>query len=101
MNLAEDDVRAIYELTERKLKESGLYQYDWGAMRNAMQVFRYSLREWAEGKRKERVLAAIMHSEMPKPKMRFGVITHEVIICDDEYKAQILKELLKNGNTED
>lgn len=100
MQTTSEDVQAVYALTEQRLKESGLYQYDWGAMRNAMQVFRYALREWAEGKRKERVLAAVMHSEALPKKIKFGVITHEVVICDDEEKAQIIKELL-SGNAED
>lgn len=99
MQSVSEDVQAVYALTEQRLKESGLYQYDWGAMRNAMQVFRYSLREWAEGKRKERVLAAVMHSEFPKPKIKFGVITHGVMFCGEEETDRIIKEIL-GGNEE-
>ena len=79
MKTEEKDILVIYKLMEKRLKESGLYQYDWAAMRNAFQVMRYAFREWSYGKSDSRILKALRYGEQPVELVR----EHKLIVEDD------------------
>jgi len=83
------DVLDIYALMEQRLKDAGLYQYDWAAMRNAFQVMRYAMHEWAVGKDDKRVLNALMYGgDNPRDESK-------------EVEMFFIDEILRYADTED
>jgi hypothetical protein len=95
-----NDLLDVYDLCNRSVQEGAFRGTHPDVVRNAFQVVRYAFREWAVGKRDERVLNALMYGEL-KEKY-FDPIQHEVTyFVEDESQAKAIEDLLKDKGFEE
>ena len=108
--LAERGCVEVYGIAEKKLGYTdlrGCYQKClWckkAQLRNAFQVYRYAIKEWAEDKPREVVWQMLMHEDCRAREVSPILGDSEnVIYCEDESTGEILEEMLrKEGYEED
>ncbi len=91
---AERDVIEIYKLAEERMALSPI-PYSLVQLRNAFQVFRYAMREWALGNDRGVVLRALMLADSRAREVRSNS-TEMVIQCESEDVGVALARLLES-----
>jgi hypothetical protein len=81
----------------------GCFKWNREELRNAFQVLRYAIKEWAEDKPREVVWQMIMFEDSRGREVSpILEETENVIYCEDEGTAEVLEEMLrKEGYEED
>jgi len=98
---AEKDVIDVYKLAEKRLG-AGCFRWNVEELRNAFQVLRYAVREWAADKSRGVVWRMLMFEDM---KGREVVVDNKnpeerVIYCADPELAEVLEELIRKDGYE-
>ena len=96
---AEKDIIEIYKIAEERMKCTPI-PYSLVQLRNAFQVFRYAMREWALGNDRGVVLRALMLADSRAREVRSNS-TEMVIQCESEDVGVALARLLESDGYEE
>jgi len=98
---AERDVVEVYELAEKRLG-AGCMKWNREELRNAFQVFRYAVREWAADKSRGVVWQMLMFEDCRAREVKVDNknLEEQVIYCADPSLAEVLEELIRKDGYE-
>lgn len=97
--MAERDVIDIYRIAEERMERSAI-PCDAVQLRNAFQIFRYAMREWALGNDRGVVLRALMLCDARAREVKRNY-TEMVIQVEEEEIGEAIGELLKRNGYEE
>lgn len=97
---AEKGCVEVYELAEKRLG-AGCLGWNREELRNAFQVLRYAIREWACDKPRGVVWQMLMSGGKKEQEVEAVLGASEnILYCDDEQTAEVLEEMLRKEGYE-
>jgi len=98
---AERDVVEVYRLAEKRLG-AGCMKWNREELRNAFQVLRYAVREWAADKPRGVVWKMLMFEDCRAREVKVDNknMEEQVIYCADADLAEVLEELIRKDGYE-
>jgi hypothetical protein len=100
IGLAERNCVEVYGLAEKRLG-LGCFKWNREELRNAFQVLRYAIREWAEDKPRGVVWQMIMSGVNDGQEVGADLADSEnVIYCEDAETGAMLEEMLRKEGYE-